>query len=646
VSDAAANDAGGSGDDAHGSHVGVVALALGALGIVFGDLGTSPLYSLRETFGHNDIEVTKTTAYGAASIVFWALIIVVSIKYLVLVMRADNRGEGGILALTALVMPRRPAEGTARRDLRPTGIAAAVITLGVFGTALLYGDGLITPAISVLSAVEGFEVATSAFEDWVIPVSVVILVVLFTVQRRGTAGIAKVFGPVMVVWFAVIGVLGLAQIVQQPGVVQAVWPGYAVGFFTNDPGKAFLALGSIFLVLTGGEALYADMGHFGLRPIRHAWYFWVLPALLLNYFGQAALLRDDPAVIENPFYHLAPDWAITPLAILATMATVIASQALISGAFSLTAQAINLDYLPRLTVRHTSAAHVGQIYVPFVNWLLMIGCVGLVLAFQTSSALAAAFGIAVTGTMTITTLLFYRVARDRFRWSTAKALVILVPLLLIDLMFFAANVPKIPDGGWFPLVVAFVLVVQMTTWRRGRQLVARRLRRAETPIADLVERIERDRVPRVPGTAVYMFKDPGAVPPALLINLEHQTVLHERVLIVAVEVGDAPTVGYDDRVEVTEYGHGVAQVVINHGFLQDPGVLAALTRLEAAGRPVDPRQATFFLGDEQVVAGEIEGMHPWREQLYVLLDRGADSAARFFDLPTDRVVTVGTRVEI
>jgi KUP system potassium uptake protein len=638
--------AGANHDARHGGHGGDFALALGALGIVFGDLGTSPLYSLRETFGHNDIEVTKATAYGAASIVFWALIIVVSVKYLLLVMRADNRGEGGILALTALVMPRGPHGEAPRRDLRPTGMAAAVITLGVFGTALLYGDGLITPAISVLSAVEGFEVATTAFEDWVIPVSVVILVVLFAVQKRGTAGIAKVFGPVMVVWFAVIGVLGLAQIVQQPGVVQAVWPGYAVGFFTNDPGKAFLALGSIFLVLTGGEALYADMGHFGLRPIRQSWYFWVLPALLLNYFGQAALLRDDPSVIENPFYHLAPDWAITPLAVLATMATVIASQALISGAFSLTAQAINLDYLPRLTVRHTSHAHVGQIYVPLVNWLLMIGCVGLVLAFQSSSALAAAFGIAVTGTMTITTLLFYRVARDRFGWSTLKALLILVPLLLIDVMFFAANVPKIPDGGWFPLVVAFVLVVQMTTWRRGRQLVAARLRRAEIPLTTIVETIEQQGVPRVPGTAVYMFKDAEATPPALLVNLEHQKVLHERILVVVVQVSGDATVDDPDRVTVSEVGAGLLQVVICHGFMDEPDVVAALRQVDIPGGPFDPQTATFFLGDEIVIAHEMEGMHPWREQLFEVLDRGAESAARFFNLPADRVVTVGTHVEI
>jgi KUP system potassium uptake protein len=425
-----------------------------------------------------------------------------------------------------------------------------------------------------------------------------------------------------------------------------VWPGYAVGFFTDQPGQAFLALGSIFIVLTGGEALYADMGHFGLRPIRLSWYTLVLPALLLNYFGQAALLRDDPAAIESPFYRLAPDWAITPLAVLATMATVIASQALISGAFSLTSQAINLDYLPRLTVRHTSHAHIGQIYVPLVNWLLMIGCVGLVIGFQSSSALAAAFGIAVTGTMTITTLLFYRVARDRFGWSTAKALLILTPLLVIDLLFFAANVPKIPHGGWFPLVVAFVLVVQMTTWRRGRQLVAARLHRAETPLAELVATIAARSVPRVPGTAVYMFKDPGAAPPALLVNLEHHKVLHARVLAVAVRVSEDAYVDKAGALTVSDCGAGLHQIVICHGFMEDADVVGSLSGLDLPGGPFDSREATYFLGDEIVVPHEIEGMHPWREQLYEVLDRSAESAARFFDLPADRVVTVGTHVEI
>jgi len=638
---------GHSGDGPHGaSHGGKFALAMGAMGIVYGDIGTSPIYALREAFDHNDLTVDKANAYGVASIVFWALVVIISIKYLLLVMRADNHGEGGILALTALVMPKRDRTDDFRRDARAKGAAAVVITLGVFGTALLYGDGLITPAISVLSAVEGFEVATTAAKDWVIPVSVVILVGLFSVQRRGTAGIAKVFGPIMVIWFAVLGALGLAQIIQHPGVIEAVVPTHAVEFFTHEPLKAFMALGSIFLVVTGGEALYADMGHFGRKPIMMSWYVWVFPALVLNYFGQAALLVDDPAAIESPFYRLAPDWAITPLAVLATMATVIASQALISGAFSLTAQAIQLDYIPRLAIRHTSSEHSGQVYVPLVNWLLMLGCVGLVLGFRSSSALASAYGIAVTATMAITTLLFYRVVRLRFEWSATKALLILTPLMLIDLAFFAANVPKIPHGGWFPLLVALFLVIQMTTWRRGRDLVAARLRRAEIPITDMVARIERTNVMRVPGTAVYLFKDAYATPTALLINLEHQSVLHERIVLISIQVSESPTVAPEERVTINEVGSGVIQVVLNHGFMEESDIVEAMDGLELPGGPFEANNVTYFLGDELVIAGKIEGMHPWREQLFVVLDRGADSASRFFKLPPDRVVTVGTHVEI
>ncbi len=636
-------------DDAHrgrhAGHAGMFGLAVGALGIVYGDIGTSPLYALREAFEHNDLEVDSTSTYGVASIVFWALVIIISIKYLALVIRADNHGEGGILALTALLIPRQQQGSASWRAARLTGVAGAVITLGVFGTALLYGDGLITPAISVLSAVEGFEVATTAFSDWVLPVSVAILVALFSVQSRGTAGIARVFGPVMVVWFAVVGVLGLRQVVAHPGVLKAVWPGYALEFFVDQPGKAFLSLGSIFLVVTGGEALYADMGHFGRRPIQLSWYTWVFPALLLNYFGQAALLSAEPEAIESPFYRLAPDWAITPLAILATMATVIASQALISGAFSMTAQAIQLDYIPRLAVRHTSGEHAGQIYVPLVNWLLMLGCVGLVLGFRSSSALASAYGIAVTATMAITTLLFFKVVQSRFGWSATKATLVLMPLLAVDLAFFAANVPKIPHGGWFPLLIALILVIQMTTWRRGRDLVAARLRRAEVPMATTMANLDAA-VTRVPGTAVYLFKDAEATPPALLANLKHHTVLHENVLLLAIEVSEDAYIGESQRVCVTTLGPGVQQVVLCHGFMEEPDVRAAVATVEVAGKPVDPTAVTYFLGDEMVVATDIEGMHPWREHLFVLLDRGADSAARFFDLPADRVVTVGTHVEI
>ncbi len=618
--------------------VGQRALAFATLGIVFGDIGTSPIYAFRESFEHAGLDVTRTNAYGVASVVFWALLIVISLKYLFLVMRADNRGEGGILALTALVLPK-PGES-------PTAIGGAVITLGVFGTALLYGDGLITPAISVLAAVEGFEIASSAFTDLVIPISVVILIVLFAVQPRGTAKIATVFSPIMVVWFGVLGALGLRQIIAQPEVLRAVSPTYAIAFFADEPWRAFIALGSIFLVVTGGEALYADMGHFGRRAIQTSWYTLVLPGLLLNYFGQAALLSDGRTEVGSPFYDMAPLWGITPLAVLSTMATVIASQALISGAFSLTVQAVQLDYFPRLTIRHTSPNHIGQVFVPLVNWLLMIGCVGLVVTFQTSSALASAYGIAVTTTMLITTLIFYRVVKDRWGWSTLKAVVTLVPFLAVDTAFLAANVPKIPTGGWFPLAVGIGLVVQMTTWRKGRHLVAARIRRGEQPIEDVVRDAMSSHTHRVPGIAVYMFKDVGAAPLALLSNLKHNKVLHQTTALVSVEITDQPRVPDGERAELTSLGHGIFQIRLHYGFMDEPDIPAALSTIELDGVRFVADVVTYFLGRESVTAGKTPGMHPAREELFVLLNRGAASAARFFHLPPDQVFEVGTQVEI
>ncbi|MGB0112299.1 MAG: potassium transporter Kup [Ilumatobacteraceae bacterium] len=616
---------------------GIAALGFGALGIVYGDIGTSPIYAIRESFDHADLTVDVDNAYGVASVVFWALLIVISIKYLALVMRADNHGEGGILALTALVAPRSG---------NPKGALAAVISLGVFGTALLYGDGLITPAISVLSAVEGFEVASDAFERFVIPISIVILVGLFAVQRRGTAQISRVFGPVMLIWFVTLGVLGLRQVLQHPAVLRAVSPTVATEFFVDEPLRAFIALGSIFLVVTGGEALYADMGHFGRRPIQFSWYVLVLPALVLNYFGQAALLGADPAAIESPFYRLAPSWAILPLAVLATCATVIASQALISGAFSLTAQAVQLDYLPRMRIVHTSSDHVGQIYVPVVNWLLMVGCVGLVLGFRTSSNLASAYGIAVTMTMLITTLLFYRVARVRWGWSTARGLAVCIPLLIVDTAFFSANLPKIVSGGWFPLVVGLVLVTLMTTWRRGRQLVAERIHRGERPIESVVHAAVADDVARVPGVAVYMFKDAGCAPPAMIANLEHNHVLHRLTLLVAVETADVPRVPVEERLTQRKVGPGIQQVDLVFGFLDSPNVPDALRSLDLGGQDFDPDQATYFIGREAVMSTKAPGMHPIREHLFVGLNRSASSASRFFSLPRSRVFEVGTVVEI
>ena len=625
-------------NDEHRQAGGTTALAFGTLGIVFGDIGTSPLYSVRESFHHAELPINLTMAYGVASLAFWSLIIVICLKYLLLVMRADNHGEGGILALTSLVIP---PEGQS-----VTRIAAAVVTLGVFGTSLLYGDGLITPAISVLSAVEGFEVATPAFADWVVPISVVILIALFLVQKRGTAGIAKVFSPVMVVWFAVIGALGVHQIAGHPEVLKAVNPTYAVDLFVAEPWKGFIALGSIFLVVTGGEALYADMGHFGRKPITVAWYIVVLPGLVLNYFGQAALIAEwDGEEIGDriPFYDMAPEWAITPLAVLATMATVIASQALISGAFSLTVQAVQLDYLPRLAILHTSERHIGQVYVPLVNWLLMIGCVGLVIAFRTSSNLAAAYGIAVTTTMLITTMIFYRFVRDRWRWPPWKALLVLLPFFIVDSAFLAANVPKIPHGGWFPILVGLSLVIQMTTWRKGRQLVAGRIRRGERPMQEVVDEAIEEHVARVPGVAVYLFKDEGAAPPALVSNLRHNHVLHDRVLLLSVHTQDAPRVPDEERIRVKDLGDGMCQVRVDYGFMEEPDIPLALTQIPG----VDPDfKITYFLGRESVSAGKAPGMHPWREELFVLLNRGAANASRFFKLPPEQVFEVGTHVEI
>ena len=622
-------------------HPGKIGLAFGTLGIVFGDIGTSPIYALREAFEHSELVLNHDTAYGIASVVFWSLVLVICIKYLFFVMRADHNGEGGILALTALVLPERGKQITAA--------AGALVALGVFGTALLYGDGLITPAISVLSAVEGFEVATTAFEDWVIPVAIVILLALFVVQKRGTAGISKVFSPVMLVWFVVIGLLGVRQIVRHPEVLQAVSPVWAVQLFMDHPWRAFLALGSVFLVVTGGEALYADMGHFGRKPIAISWYAVAMPCLLLNYFGQAALMADpNRHEVGRPFYDMAPEWGITPLAILATMATVIASQALITGAYSLTVQAMQLDYIPRLHVVHTSSQHVGQVYVPLVNWALMVGCVGLVIAFRTSSALAAAYGIAVTTTMLITTLIFYRVVRDRWNWPVWKALLILGPIMAVDLAFLGANVPKIPDGGWFPLAVGFALVIQMTTWNKGRRLVAARIRKGQRSAIEVVNEAVDKGIARVPGTAVYLCKDAAAAPAAVITNLRHNRVLHENTIFLSVAVDNVPRVSHRHRAHWARVGHGVVQVRLHFGYMEPPDVEDALVHMTL---PPDiklgaPEQITYFLGKESVEAGVAEGMQPWREQLFVLLDRGAASAARFFQLPPDQVVEVGTHVVI
>ncbi|MEN9646855.1 MAG: potassium transport system protein Kup [Actinomycetota bacterium] len=614
------------------------ALVVGALGVVYGDIGTSPLYALEEAFTEkaHELTVDKVNVFGICSLAFWSLIIIISIKYLLFVMRADNNGEGGILALTSLVMKKRQPGQVAKAGL--------LVSLGIFGTALLYGDGIITPSISVLSAVGGLEKVSPGLESWVVPIAIVILVVLFSVQSRGTGTVGRVFGPIMILWFTVLAVLGVSQLVRQPEILQSMNPIWVLRYFEHETHHAFLALGSIFLVVTGGEALYADMGHFGRPPILRGWYMVVFPALVLNYWGQGALLLRDPEAIDGMFFNMAPKPLLLPVVILATMATVIASQALISGVFSLTAQAVQLDYLPRIRIDHTSHDHSGQIYVPLVNWLLAAACVGLVIGFQTASNLAAAYGIAVTMTMAITTLIFFRVCTDRWGWSRAKAFAVCVPMFIVELGFLGANIPKIPHGGWFALTVAVILMVQMQTWRRGRQLVADRIHRGERPIAEVLD--EHTQVKRVPGTGVFLFKDLGKAPPALVNNLEHNKVLHRTTLIVSIETSEEPRVPVEQRATITKVEPGVFQVLLGYGFMEEPDVPAALAALDMRGLTFDPDDVTYFIGRESIISGKAPGMHPALEHLFVWLNRGADSAVRFFNLPPERVFEVGSRVEI
>ncbi len=613
------------------------ALVVGALGVVYGDIGTSPLYALEEAFTEqtHSLTVDSINVFGICSLAFWALTLIISVKYLLFVMRADNKGEGGILALTSLLMNRKGGQ---------VAKAGLLVGLGVFGTALLYGDGIITPSISVLAAVGGLERVSSNLKDWVVPIAIVILVTLFVVQRRGTGAVGKVFGPIMIVWFGVLGVLGVRQIVHHPQIIQSVNPVWMFRYFEHETKHAFLALGSIFLVVTGGEALYADMGHFGRGPIRRGWYALVFPALVLNYWGQGALLLRDPAAIDGVFFNMAPKVLLLPLVLLATAATIIASQALISGVFSLTAQAVQLDYLPRIRIDHTSKDHSGQIYVPLVNWLLAVACVALVIGFRTASNLAAAYGIAVTMTMAITTLIFFRVLTDRWNWARWRAFAVCVPMLTVELGFLGANIPKIPHGGWLALLIGVIIMVQMQTWRRGRQLVAARIRRGERPISEVLD--EFTDVKRVPGTGVFLFKDLGRAPPALVNNLQHNKVLHRSTLIVAVETTEEPRVPAEDRATVTKVEPGVFQVLLTYGFMDEPDVPAALTAIHVRGVVFDPDDVTYFIGRESIVSGKAPGMHPAFEHLFVWLNRGADSAARFFNLPAEQVFEVGSRVVI
>ncbi|WNG43276.1 potassium transporter Kup [Archangium minus] len=617
----------------------VATLALGALGIVYGDIGTSPLYALRECFsGSHGVQPTHENVLGVLSLVFWALIIVVSVKYLVFVMRADNRGEGGILALMALAMQRKRGEEV---KVRPV-----VVTLGVFGASLLYGDGLITPAISVLSAVEGLSVATPFFEPYIQPLTIIILVGLFMIQRHGTAGIGAIFGPFMLVWFLTLAVLGVREMVSYPAVVWAVSPLHAVRFFLHNEGHGFLVLGAVFLVVTGGEALYADMGHFGWRPIKWAWFVLVLPALMLNYMGQGALLLRDPSKASNPFFYLAPSWALYPLVVLATGATVIASQALISGAFSLTQQAIQLGYTPRLEVVHTSAEERGQIYLPGINLALLVGIILLVLGFKSSSNLAAAYGISVTTTMTITTVLAYVVARERWNVSRAVALPVAALFLVVDVSFWGSNLVKIAAGGWFPLLMALFVFTLMTTWKKGRDILANRLRGNSIPLKQLLGSFGDHPPVRVPGTAIFMTGNPEGTPPALLHNLKHNKVLHEQVMLLTIASEEVPHVPPEERVEVIKLEEGFVRVIARYGFMENPSIPDILKRAREKGLQFNLMGTSFFLGRETLIPSKKPGMAMWREALFSWMSRNARSATAYFRIPPNRVVELGAQVEL
>ncbi|MES1245687.1 MAG: potassium transporter Kup [Acidobacteriota bacterium] len=613
-------------------------LSLTALGIVYGDIGTSPLYAMRECFhGAHGIEASHANVLGVLSLIFWAIVIVVTVKYHLYVLRADNRGEGGILALMALIPPRLRGRSQKRWLL---------VGLGLFGAALLYGDGMITPAISVLSAVEGLGVATPFFDPYVVPITIGILIGLFLIQSRGTAGVGAVFGPVMLVWFATLAVLGIAWIVREPAVLAAVNPAYAVTFFLHKGVKGFLVLGAVFLVATGGEALYADMGHFGELPIQIDWFSLVGPSLLLNYFGQGAMLLREPRASFNPFYHLAPSWALYPLVILATMATVIASQAMISGAFSLTSQAVQLGYLPRVKIVHTSAVERGQIYIPRVNWILMVSTVGLVLAFRESTNLAAAYGIAVSLTMVITTLLAYVVSRTVWGWSWWLAALVTGSFLVSDLAFLSANAVKIADGGWFPLAIGALVFLVMSTWKRGRGLVAERLQKGALPFTDFLATLGSGSIHRVPGTAVFMSRDPEATPAALLHNLKHNKVLHERVVLLSVLSEEIPEVPEPEQVRVEDLGNGFYRAIARYGFMQSPDMPDILRAAAAHGLDLDLMTTTFFLSRETLVPGPRVGLRAWRDHLFAFLSQNASRPTDFFRIPPNRVVEMGMQLRL
>ena len=620
----------------HGRAQSIATLMLGAIGVVYGDIGTSPLYAFKECFsGTHPLPADAEHVLGVLSLVFWSVTIVVSFKYTMLMMRADHLGQGGSLALLALV----------EVITRKTWLAPVVTVLGIFAAALFYGDSMITPAISVLSAVEGLEVALPGVERFIIPITVAILVFLFMIQASGTAHIARFFAPVMVVWFIVLAVIGAVNIAQAPGVVAALNPIYAVRFFVNDGMYAFLALGSVVLALTGAEALYADMSHFGCKPIRRSWFMFVGPSLIINYFGQGALLLNNPAAAANPFFEMAPQWGALPMVGLAACATVIASQAVISGAFSVTRQAMQLGFLPRMSTIHTSATEEGQIYIPFVNWTLMVSVLVLVLGFQSSTKLAAAYGVAVTGTMMIDTLLLAFVIFMLWRWSLWQGILVVSVLLLVDLAFFAANITKIANGGWFPLAIGVAAFIFLVTWKKGRALLAARLHEEAMPVETFLNSLGKS-VTRVAGTAIFMTGGADGVPHALLHNMKHNKVLHERVIFLTVVTDGIPHVDASARIMLQHLGRRFYRVILRFGYLDDTDVPAALKLAQPLGLELNEMDTSYFLGRETLISSARPGMAVWREGLFAWMSRSATSAMVFFKLPVNRVVELGTQVEI
>lgn len=623
-------------------------LSLAAIGIVYGDIGTSPIYAFRESF-HEDygLATTPDNILGVLSLIFWALILVISIKYLAFVLRADIKGEGGVLVLTALISPKG----------KPSKIRQWMIIAGLFGAALLYGDGMITPAISVLSAIEGLKVATPVFEPYVIPITIGIIFALFFFQKHGTGGLGKVFGPITTLWFTSIAILGISKILGSPEVFRALNPAYAVDFFARNGTSGFLVLGSVFLVVTGGEALYADIGHFGVLPIRLTWFGLVLPALLLNYFGQGALLLQNPEAVHNPFFLMGPSWALYPLVIIATMATIIASQAVISGVFSLTRQAVQFGYLPRMKVEQTSEKEYGQIYMPGINWIMMLACIGLVLGFGSSSDLAAAYGVGVTTTMVVTTLLFAVVLHKKWKWNLLSTVILSIGFLCIDLAFWGANMVKVPDGGWFPLLIAGIIIILMTTWKRGRQILADHLRSSQLPLEKFMNNLpdyaetEQENIEEVEGTAIYMYSNPEGTPPALHNNIKFNKVLHETVIILSVKLDeDKPYMPRDEQFEIEQLSDKFYRIIIKNGFAENVNVPQMLRRIdkERDDLSFDMKETTFFLGKEQILPTEKEysSMAKWRDKLFSVMVRNEQRATAFFGLPPDRVVEVGTQIKM